>query len=298
MGWTNFNGGSEIDSGCIPNLPGGSIDASGEFYCSSNGYTVNVQFFGGTLPIFWATNIGEIVTTGARTAQVRIDRDVNLTFLIVTSLGVRNACAFPAYIARGRAKYVDHSTTGAEFCIDDPLVDKCEALQYNCKGELFSEMLMSGDCVAALEQPYLDTTWIPPNYLSVKYSNCTPFMPGGFPDTCQEQGNPILDPQLCGVPYCESGSVSTVSYVSVAFADCSASTPAYGFANATAPAVLQFITMAHMVTSGTVDLCDVRIDDLAEGGCSPCALVHSLDCVVTAVDAGGNVVIVDIPINA
>ncbi len=290
MGYSNFNGGSEIESGCIPNLPGGSVDASGEFFCSSGGFTVNVQFLGGTLPIFWATNIGEIVTTGARTAQVHIDRHVDLDVVIVASLGtLRNACALTAYIARGRAKH--HQSIDPDTCEDTAPpggLDECQAAEYNCKGERMSQILdiqVGGQCTQAGEDAYLAAT-------GFKYSNCPPFTPAGWPPTCQEDATALV----CAVPRCGTGSYNVVDYTPVAFAACNASTPTFGSANFGAVSLIA--TLYDMVGSGTIALCDTRLDELKEAGCSPCALVHSLDVVVTAVDAGGNVVITDIPINA
>jgi len=311
MGYSNFSGGAEISSGCIPDIAGGFVDASGEFYCSSAGYTVNVQFNGGVLPVFWATNIGEIVTTGPRTAQVHIHSDVNLTHitLVINSLTtVRNSCAFVAYIARGRSKV--HKATDNTVCdpdvnfndIDpsqlDPyphgVNDQCQAVQYNCKGERHGGQMSVGNVVDGCS-PFEESVQLSVPAIDVrKYSNCPPFLPSGWPGTCQQDST--LDPLVCGLPRCDTGSFAVVDYTGVAFGDCSASTPTYTSANIAAPHLVA--TLYNMVGSGTIAVCDTRVDELTEAGCSPCALVHSLDCIVTAVDAAGSVVIVDIPINA
>jgi len=283
MTWSNFTGGSNSSSECIPDIPPLGIGFSGasQFYCSSGGYTVDVQFFGGVLPITWVTNMGKITSTGMRSATVKIHTAVGTPLVYsgyadVNSPLLHPACDDPLFAYASLR-------LGKNLLDKNPLTGNCrhhcDFVSFNCFDEYTGGDGICGDNAfvsAAFDCPFTFVQDEPGNPPYATYS-------GGIISSCLggcvDATNVIFSyPEVNWL-----GTVTDTDYVA-----CGNGLPEH-------PAIVSS-TIAQYVANGS-QLFDTRHPALLALGCSPCSLVQSLDVIVTAVDAAGNVVITDIHIN-
>lgn len=271
MAWSNFTGGSNAASECIPDIPVGDINfatATNQFYCNSSGYTVDVRYDGGVLPVAWTTTMGQIAKTGNRTATVKIHSAVTSPIIFFGYQGdYRSGVDTPscndtlfgyAYVRLGK-KLLDKG-------VFDNCRHHCDYLSYNCFGEVNNGDEICGDNAFVIEPfdcPFSEVTGA---------------------------GSAYGTAGKCIGPCVDAGSVN-FTYSEFAFLQTSLNPEcAHGQPDYTTPPEPLYLAAGNPIY-------DVRHPNLKASGCSPCALVQSMDVIITAVDAAGTVIVQDIAIN-
>lgn len=293
-GWTNFVGG-----GSDPELCGESECESPPcdmtinptptaLSCADSDpvLSVSLSVDGGVLPLEWSTTDGQIVVTGLRTAELRIDNLWDPEEPVVVGGQANNPCNVAAFIFRGRAIWADDGGPGVPVSCSHEV---CYGLVYNCKGEVLQGNISLG---SSLCDDTREAVWIAnkddPNavgfgYAAV-YENCDLY-PGGWPIVCLSNSLtlvPTADWSCSGLySNCLESIWTSKAYATTGTCDEFTDNPLAGSSGLTPESSIGGATPI----AGSI--CDVRHEASLAAGCAPCKLLEDSDIVVTVTDAAG-----------